>query len=99
MLGEPPMLTQEEVDAIRKEFADRLDSLIGNAEREQNLEKFSRKTGISIRQLSQWRNPRHLNWPSVKNLLQIADGAGVSLDWLLRGGKQKDGKDGRTGKK
>src|SRR5690349_16451247 len=88
-------LSQEDVDHIRRQFAARLHQLIGDEVNEKNLENFSRKTGISMRQLSQWRNPRHLNWPSVKNLIAIAQGAGVSLDWLLTGGKGKKEPDGK----
>jgi len=84
-----PGLSQAEVDEIRREFASRLHGLIGDEQNEKNLENFSRKTGISMRQLSQWKNPRHLNWPSVKNLIQISETAGVSLDWLLKGDKPK----------
>jgi transcriptional regulator with XRE-family HTH domain len=79
------MLSQEEMDRLRREFARRLDSLIGDAQNEKNLENFARKTGISMRQLSQWRSPRHVNWPNAANLIRISRGASVSIDWLLTG--------------
>jgi transcriptional regulator with XRE-family HTH domain len=85
------MLSQQEVDRLRHEFAARLDALIGEEEDPKKLETFSRQTGISLRQLSQWRNSRHLNWPSVKNLIALSKGAGVTIDWLVLGknGKHK----------
>jgi len=89
------MLTQEEVDQLRQDFADRMYGLIGDLEKTQNLINFSKKTGISLRQLSQWKNQRHLNWPHVKNLMRIALGAEVSVDWLLFGDDSKGKKKGR----
>ena len=82
-------LTQEEVDDLRRKFAVRMRNLIGVGQdpKVSALEEFSRATGISMRQLSQWANERHLSWPSVKNLIQISEAAGVSLDWLLKGDK------------
>jgi transcriptional regulator with XRE-family HTH domain len=85
------MLSQQEVDRLRHEFAARLDALIGEQEDPKKLEIFSRQTGVSLRQLSQWRNPRHLNWPSVKNLVALSKGAGVTIDWLVLG-KGRNGK-------
>jgi transcriptional regulator with XRE-family HTH domain len=81
----PRQLGQADVDRLRREFADRLNLLIGDDKNERNLENFAKKTGISVRQLSQWRNQRHLNWPNVKNLIALSNGAGVSIDWLVVG--------------
>lgn len=85
------MLSQQEVDRLRHEFAERLRSLIGDEKDEKNLEKFSMATGVSLRQLSQWQSERHLNWPSVKNLVALSKGAGVTIDWLVLG-KGRNGK-------
>jgi len=60
-----------DIDFLRLEFAKRLRVLIGNEDRTKNLENFSDKSGISLRQLSQWQNPRHINWPSVPTVIQI----------------------------
>lgn len=80
-----PGTKQEEVDRLRRQFAERVRELIGNERGRQNLEILSRKTGISARQLSQWQNSRHLNWPSIKNLIALSRGTDVSLDWLILG--------------
>jgi len=85
------MLTQNDMDHMRRDFANRLHSLIGDTVNEKNLENFSKRTGVPMRILSQLRNTRHINWPSVKNLVKICTGAGVSIDWLIFGenGKTK----------
>ena len=79
------IMTQDDLDKLRGDFADRLNMLIGDSEKEKNLENFSRKSGIPLRMLSQWRNKRHLNWPNIGNLIRIAKAANVSIDWLLLG--------------
>lgn len=79
------MLTQSDMDHMRRNFSNRLRTLIGDTVNEKNLENFSKKTGVPTRILSQLQNTRHINWPSVKNLVKISLGAGVSIDWLLFG--------------
>jgi len=78
-------LTQDDVDQLRQDFARRMKQLIGVEKDVKNLENFSRKCGIALRQLSEWSSKRHLNWPSVPNLIRISRAAGVSIDWLLTG--------------
>jgi transcriptional regulator with XRE-family HTH domain len=85
------MLSQKEVDQLRREFAERLNSLISEEENEKKLETFSRKTGLPMRMLSQWRQARHVNWPSTPNLIALSKGAGVTIDWLVLG-KGRNGK-------
>ena len=84
-MAQPKFLDQSDIDRLRREFANRLHLLIGDEQNKKNLENFSRKTGVSLRQLSQWQSHRHLNWPNAKNLIAISRGAGVSIDWLLLG--------------
>jgi len=79
-----PALTID-IDFLRLEFAKRLRVLIGNEDRTKNLENFSDKSGISLRQLSQWQNPRHINWPSVPTVIQLMVAARISANWLLLG--------------
>ena len=74
-----------DIDFLRLEFAKRLRVLIGNEDRTKNLENFSDKSGISLRQLSQWQNPRHINWPSVPTVIQLMVAARISANWLLLG--------------
>lgn len=81
----PKHFDQDEMDKLRREFANRLHKLIGDPDGEPNLENFSKATGVPMRILSQLQNTRHINWPSVWNLVRIAVGADVSTDWLLFG--------------
>lgn len=83
-------IDEDAVDKLRHEFAERVRSLIGDVKDERKLEHFSAKTGIGIRQLSEWQNKRRYNWPSVKNLIKIALVSDVSIDWLLLGKKERD---------
>jgi hypothetical protein len=74
-----------DIDALRRQFADRLSAVIGDRRDPQNLQQFHEKTGRPIPKLIQWRNPKHRNWPDVKSLLQMCFGADVSPTWLLFG--------------
>lgn len=77
------------LDQVRQGFALRLNELIESEMGEQKLENFSKRVGISMRQLSQWRSPRHINWPSVENLCQFAMAGDISPTWLLFGKGEK----------
>ena len=74
-----------DIDKLRHDFAQRINELIEGEEGPQKLENFSKKVGISMRQLSQWKNPRHINWPSTESLIRMSVSAGISVDWLLFG--------------
>src|SRR5258708_6333328 len=79
----------DELDKLRTGFAQRVNDLIESEEGENKLENFSKRVGVAMRQLSQWRNPRHINWPSVHNIYQFAFEADISPTWLLLGKGQK----------
>jgi transcriptional regulator with XRE-family HTH domain len=74
-----------DMDRLRREFALRLQGLTPYLKDEKNLAKISLETGISSRQLSQWRNRRHINWPSVPALIRLCDALDISPTWLLLG--------------
>ena len=74
-----------DLDALRKEFAQRINALIGDEKNKKNLENFSKLTGVSLRQLSQWRNEKQINWPSTKTIIQMCCRAHLSPTWLLFG--------------
>ena len=74
-----------DIDELRKGFANRINELIQNEDGESKLENFSRRMGISMRQLSQWKNPRHISWPSAQAIMQFAIQGDISPTWLLLG--------------
>jgi hypothetical protein len=73
------------IDKLRKEFADRVNELIQSEAGDSKLENFSRRVGVSMRQLSEWKNPRHINWPGAQNIIQLAIQGDISPTWLLLG--------------
>jgi len=74
-----------DLDRLRREFSQRLNVLIEEDPAVKKLENFVKKSGVSSRQLSQWRNPKYPNWPNIESLLRICLGADVSPVWLLLG--------------
>ena len=74
-----------DLDEMRRDFAVRFNQLIEAEEGEKKHEKFCQAAGISPRQASQWRNPRHINWPSVPNLITLAVKKDINPVWLLLG--------------
>jgi hypothetical protein len=55
-----------DLEQLRRDFAERINRLIGDEKNSKNLEKFVKLTGVAARQLSQWRNQKHVNWPSAQ---------------------------------
>jgi len=84
------VLTEDDIDALRRQFAERLEAVIGDKRDPANLQNFHEKTGRPIPKLIQWRNPKHRNWPDVTSLLQMCSGADISPTWLLFGRGEKN---------
>ena len=84
------LLDEPDFDNLRREFAERLETLIGDKRDPANLQRFHERTGRPVSKLIQWRNPKHRNWPDIRSLMQICYGADVSPSWLLfgRGGQK-----------
>src|SRR4030095_13168489 len=73
------------IDELRRGFAERINELIDAEPGPKKLETFSSSSQISMRQVSQWRNPRHINWPSAQNILTLAMAQDISPTWGLLG--------------
>lgn len=89
-------MTPEEkldLDLLRKDFAQRISALIGDEKNNKNLENFAKLTGVSLRQLSQWRNEKQINWPSATSIMRVCWYARLSPTWLLFGKGRKNLKD------
>lgn len=74
-----------DIDKYRLEFAERIQALIELEKGTKKLEEFSKRSGQPDTRLSQWRSPKHRNWPSVANLIELCANADISPAWLLFG--------------
>src|SRR5437879_6752324 len=83
-------MDEETQRELRIQFAQRLRDLIKAEPGPNRLERLSKKTDITPAKLSEWQNPKHTEWPSMKNFVKLLSAFGVSADYLLYGKSNGD---------